>query len=95
MVQPPTGTGSSGAAGPPSRRLSGGAIAALIGAGLLLIFMIQNTERVPLDFLGWSFRWPLWLVCLLSALLGAVVWFGAGVLRRHRRRKARREERRD
>ena len=48
------------------RRLGGGAIASLTGLGLLLIFMIQNTQRVRLDFLcsgtspgrfGCS-RWP-------------------------------------
>ncbi len=32
-------------------RLSGGAIASLTGVGLLIIFMIQNTESVRLDFL--------------------------------------------
>jgi hypothetical protein len=34
-------------------------------------------------------------VVLASALLGALVWFGLGVLRRHRRRKERREDRRN
>jgi uncharacterized integral membrane protein len=77
------------------RRLGGGAIASLIGVGLLLIFMIQNTESVRLDFLVWSFTWPLWLLTMASALLGALVWFGVGVMRRHRRRKERRQERRD
>jgi uncharacterized integral membrane protein len=77
------------------RRLGGGAIASLSGVGLLIIFMIQNTEDVRLDFLVWHFTWPLWLVVMLSAVLGALVWFGLGVLRRHRRRKERREDRRD
>jgi uncharacterized integral membrane protein len=77
------------------RRLSGGAIASLTGVGLLLIFMIQNTESVQLDFLIWSFTWPLWLLTMASALLGALVWFGVGVMRRHRRRKERRHDRRD
>jgi uncharacterized integral membrane protein len=76
-------------------RLSGGAIASLIGVGLLVIFMIQNTEDVQLDFLTWSFTWPLWLLTMASAVLGAVVWFGVGVMRRHRRRKDRRRDRRD
>jgi uncharacterized integral membrane protein len=40
------------------RRLGGGAIASLSGIGLLVILMIQNTERVRLDFLFWSFIWP-------------------------------------
>ena len=34
-----------------ARRLGGGAIASLTGLGLLLIFMIQNTETVRLDVL--------------------------------------------
>jgi uncharacterized integral membrane protein len=77
------------------RRLGGGAIASLTGLGLLVVFMIQNTERVRLDFLFWSFTWPLWLLIVASALLGALVWFGLGVMRRHRRRKERRQARRD
>jgi uncharacterized integral membrane protein len=76
-------------------RLGGGAIASLSGVGLLLIFMIQNTQRVRLEFLFWTFTWPLWLLTMASALLGAIVWLGLGVMRRHRRRKERRQARRD
>ena len=50
---------------------------------------------VIFDFLFWSFTWPLWLLTVASALLGALVWFGLGVMRRHRRRKERRQDRRD
>jgi uncharacterized integral membrane protein len=77
------------------RRLGGGAIASLSGVALLVIFMIQNTQRVRLDFVFWSFIWPLWLLTMVSALLGALVWLGLGVMRRHRRRKERRQARRD
>ena len=84
-----------GAAADERRRLSGGAIAALGGGALLVIFILQNTQDVPVKFLFWDFTWPLWLVIIVSALVGAVVWFGLGVLRRHRRRKERREDRRD
>jgi uncharacterized integral membrane protein len=76
------------------RHLTGGAIASIGGLGLLAIFMIQNRDRVKLDFLVWDFTWPLWLLTLVSAVVGAFVWFGLGVLRRHRRRVARREARR-
>jgi uncharacterized integral membrane protein len=75
--------------------MSGGAIASLTGVGVLIIFMIQNTEEVTLNFLIWNFTWPLWLFTLVTAVFGALVWFGLGVLRRHRRRKARREGRRN
>jgi uncharacterized integral membrane protein len=76
-------------------RLGAGAIASLTGVGLLVIFVLQNTEDVRLDFLWWNFTWPVWLLTIVSALLGALVWFGLGVMRRHRRRKERREDRRD
>ena len=71
--------------------LSGGAIATLSGLGVLALFMGQNTEDVRVSFLVWDFTWPIWLLTLGAALLGALVWFGVGVLRRHRRRKARRD----
>ena len=67
----------------------------LIGIGALVAFIVQNTEDVRLDFLFWHFTWPLWLLTIVSAVLGALVWFGLGVMRRHRRRKERREDRRD
>lgn len=95
MASQRPGASTSGAAEGQGRRLSGGAIASLIGVGLLLIFMIQNTEDVTLDFLVWSFTWPLWLFTLVAALVGALAWFGVGVIRRHRRRKTRRTDRRD
>ena len=74
-------------------RLGGGAIASLSGLAVLVIFMIQNTEDVTVKFLWWDFTWKVWLLVLVSALVGAFVWFGLGVLRRHRRRKDRRDAR--
>jgi uncharacterized integral membrane protein len=88
-----------GAQGTPSatRRagIGGGAVATLVGAGLLGVFMLQNTQDVTLQFLVWSFTWPLWLFTVVTAALGAVVWIGAGIIRRHRRRVARRAARDD
>ncbi len=84
-----------GAAGRGGRRPGGGAIASLTGVGVLLVFIIQNTEDVKFDFLFLSFTWPLWLYTILTALFGALVWFGLGVMRRHRRRRERREGRLD
>jgi uncharacterized integral membrane protein len=86
---------SSGNEGEGRARLGGGAIASLSGVALLLIFIVQNTDDVKLKFLFWDFTWPLWLLTLVSAFLGALVWFGLGVMRRHRRRKERRADRRD
>jgi uncharacterized integral membrane protein len=76
------------------RRLGGGAIASFSGLAVLAIFVIQNTQEVRFHFLFLDFTWPLWLYTIVVALFGAFVWFGLGVLRRHRRRKARRAARR-
>jgi uncharacterized integral membrane protein len=77
------------------RAIGGGAIATIGGLGLLVIFILQNTDDVPVSFLFWDFTWPTWLLILVSATFGAVIWLGLGVLRRHRRRKERRQDRRD
>jgi uncharacterized integral membrane protein len=94
-VSQQSGTDNGGSGGGRGFRLGGGAIASLSGVAVLIIFMVQNTEDVTIDFLAWSFTWPLWLYTLVMALFGALVWVGLGVMRRHRRRKARREARRD
>jgi hypothetical protein len=46
------------------RTSSGGAIASLTALGVLLIFIIQNTDRVRFQFLFWSSTWPLWLLTM-------------------------------
>jgi uncharacterized integral membrane protein len=79
--------------GQSNRKLSGGAIASLGGLAVLIIFIAQNTEDVRFDFLWLHFTWPLWLYTIVVALVGALVWFGLGVMRRHQRRKERREDR--
>jgi uncharacterized integral membrane protein len=84
MVEPKQSSGS---------KLSGGAIASIGGLAVLVLFIVQNTEDVRFDFLWLHFTWPLWLYTIVVALVGALVWFGLGVMRRHRRRKARREDR--
>jgi uncharacterized integral membrane protein len=76
------------------RRVSVGAIASLTGLAVLLIFVIQNRSNIRFHFLSVSFIWPLWVYTIVVAVFGALVWFGLGVMRRHRRRKERRENRR-
>lgn len=78
-----------------SRRIGGGAILSLTGLGALLVFVLQNTQEVDFRFLFWGFTWPLWLYTIVVAVFGALVWLGIGIMRRHRRRKERRQERRD
>jgi uncharacterized integral membrane protein len=95
MVEQSSGGSATGVAEGQRARLSSGVIASLTGVGLLVIFMVQNTQPVTLQFLFWSFTWPLWLFTLVVAVLGSIVWIGLGVLRRHRRRVARRDARGD
>ena len=66
-------------------RIGGGVIVSLIGVAALVIFMIQNTEKIRVHFLVWHFIWSLWIIVLVSALIGALAWFGGGVVRRYRR----------
>jgi uncharacterized integral membrane protein len=75
------------------RRLGVGTIASLVGLAVLLVFLIQNRESIVVHFLWLHFSWPLWLYTIIMALFGALVWFGLGVIRRHRRRVERRERR--
>jgi len=96
VQQSPGPVGTTGPGSAPGRPgLSGGLVATLLGGGLLVAFMVQNREDVTVDFLFWGFTWPLWLLTLVTAALGAIVWIGLGVLRRHRRRVARRAARDD
>jgi uncharacterized integral membrane protein len=76
-----------------SRRVSGGMIASIAGVAVLLVFIIENRMRIKIRFLFWHFIWPLWIYTIVIALFGALAWFGLGVVRRHRRRKERRENR--
>jgi uncharacterized integral membrane protein len=84
MMEPASESGS---------KRSGAAILSLVGVGVLLIFIVQNTDDVKFSFLFVDFTWPLWLYTIVVAFCGALVWFGLGVMRRHRRRVERRADR--
>jgi hypothetical protein len=90
----PANTAPTGGA-PKSSAITGGLLATFAGGGLLVVFIVQNRDDVTLNFLFWSFTVPLWLFTIVVAVLGSIVWIGLGILRRHRRRKARRADRND
>ena len=60
---------------------------ALVLAVLALIFVLQNTEDVRVEFLWGDFEWPLWIMLLLFAVIGAVVFWAWSARRRRQRRR--------
>jgi len=68
--------------------LGPGAIGTIVGLVLLVVFMVQNRDDVRVELLVWSFDWPLWLLILASAVVGAVVAAGLSAIRARRRRHA-------
>jgi uncharacterized integral membrane protein len=48
---------------------------------LLAVFILQNTQKVEVSFLGWNGRAPLAATLLLAAVAGSVVVATAGLLR--------------
>lgn len=61
-------------------------IAAAI-AVLFMVFAVQNTESVTIEFLNWSFKLSQFLMMLLSAVAGVVVWEFAGAYSRRAKKK--------
>lgn len=58
-----------------------GICAAAIAAVLLIIFMLQNTRSVEVDFLGFNGNAPLALALLIAAVGAAILTMGVAVTR--------------
>ncbi len=69
------------------------AIAGAIAVAVLA-FIVQNRGPVKLAWLFWSFSWPLWLLLVVTIGLSLLAGQLMLMLRRHRRRVARRAARR-
>lgn len=53
---------------------------------IALLFVVQNTSSTQFTFLWFEFNAPLWLILIVFAVVGALVfWF---VARRRRKRKS-------
>lgn len=61
---------------------------------LLVIFAVQNTQDVDLQFLGWEVRSPLVVIIVVVAAVAVILdeIFGGVLRRRRRRRRAEKEE---
>jgi uncharacterized integral membrane protein len=57
---------------------------------LALIFVLQNLDSIRVEFLWMDFRAQLWLLLVIFAAIGAVVFWA--VARRRRSRKAKQED---
>jgi uncharacterized integral membrane protein len=60
----------------------------LIVAGLIAVFVIQNTARTDISFFGWTGRVPIAAALLLAALLGGVFSFLVAYVRQRAFRRA-------
>lgn len=69
-----------GMGGPPVQRsgLSGKWIAIIVAGALLLIFALQNSERVDVDFLIFDAQARVVTVIVVAAILGFVIGFFVG-----------------
>ena len=54
------------------RGVNAGGIIGGIAAVIALIFILQNTGSGEVQFLAWSFTFPIWLWALILFLLGGV-----------------------
>ena len=71
----------------PSVGFPWGGMIGTLGVILLVVFAVQNTETVSIDFLWMTGEFPLSIVILVSAVSAAVVTVVAGALYRRRRRR--------
>lgn len=55
---------------------------------VLLIFIAQNTESTPLQFLGWEWSLPLGVSILFAAVAGGLLTFAVGAVRIFQLRRA-------
>lgn len=69
-----------------------GAILGAIVTVAVVLLIVQNGESVQLDWIVFHFRTPLWIMLLLTAVAGAVVWEVVKTTFR-RTRRSRRERR--
>lgn len=54
---------------------------------IILIFILQNTEKVHFDFLFWGFSLSLWIMFVITLAVGVLLGLAVGAMMRVRRRK--------
>lgn len=66
--------------------LSWGLAIFLVFAVLFVVFVVQNSDNVPVRFLNWEGTFPLPLILVITAILAVVADEIFGLIRRRRRR---------
>ncbi len=64
--------------------LASGALVLIV----LLIFILQNTQKVVISFLAWDFEWPLGVALLFAVIAGTLLMALAGGARIWQLRRA-------
>jgi uncharacterized integral membrane protein len=72
------------------KRIDFGVLAAIIATVLLLIFILQNTRSTTVTWFVFDREGPLWVVILVTAIVGAALsQFVIFIWQRRRRRRER------
>lgn len=67
--------------------IGSGLIVTLLVLVVAVIFVVQNTDSASLTFLGFDFTMPLWLLFVISLIMGAILGsVGRWYMARRRRR---------
>lgn len=69
-----------------------GGLTTLVGIAVIVLFAVQNTETVAIEFLWLSGEFPLSLVILMTALVSVLFAVTAGAFYRRKRRRRRAEK---
>jgi uncharacterized integral membrane protein len=74
--------------------LSWGLVVFVLASLFIVVFIVQNSDAVPVTFLNWEGQFPLSLIMVVIGLLAVIADEVVGVMRRRRRRRqlAEREE---
>ena len=76
----------------PASGLPWGALIALVGIAITVVFAVQNTDPVPVTFLWMDGEYPLALVILITAAVTVLLTWLVGVAYRRRRKRRRAEQ---
>ena len=71
--------------------LPGAVVARLVMLGVILlailIFVLQNTEKVSFDYLFWGFDLALWIMFIATLVVGVLIGMAGSTMLRRRKRK--------